>query len=230
MKAVNVSSPSDVSQNALNKLTKGPLITFFLSMLKMYEKNVSMCKSAAAKLDHMKNEKINLQKQLIDFQSEQMNSVKKTVETEMKTWAEVAKKNITQSKVVTTKTVKEAVRAANEEEERSKNLIVYGVSESEDSDWNEIYNNKLNEVVKSIHETTVTDGSLPTALNVYRLGKKEPNKTRPIKAEFGSSIDVDTILKNAHKLKANSDFKSVYLSPNRTKEQRAAHSKLVEHI
>ena len=150
----------------------------------------------------------------------------------MKTWAVVAKKNITQSKVVTTKMVKEAIRAANEEEERSKNLIVivYGVSEGEDSDWNVTYNNKLNEVVKSIHETTVTDGSLPTALNVYRLGKKEPNKTRPIKAEFGSFIDVDTILKNAHKLKANSDFKSVYLSPDRTKEQRVAHSKLVKQM
>ena len=74
MKAVSVSSPSDISQSALNKLNKGPLITFFLSMLKMYEKNVSMCKSAAVKLDHMKNEKIDLQKQLIDFQSEQMNS------------------------------------------------------------------------------------------------------------------------------------------------------------
>ena len=35
------------------------------------------------------------------------------------------KKNMTQRKVLTTKTVKEAVKAANEEEERSRNLIMY---------------------------------------------------------------------------------------------------------
>ena len=54
-----------------------------------------------------------------------MSSVQKTVKTELqKSWVDVAKKNIAQSKAVTAKTVKEAVRAVNEEEERAKNLIV----------------------------------------------------------------------------------------------------------
>ena len=43
----------------------------------------------------------------------------------LESWAAVVKKNMTQRKVLTTKTVKEAVKAANEEEERSKNLIMY---------------------------------------------------------------------------------------------------------
>ena len=51
-----------------------------------------------------------------------------------------------------------------------------------------------------------------------------------MKAEFRSSSDVDDILKNAHKLKANSELKSVYRSPDRTKEQRSAHGKLVNQI
>ena len=45
--------------------------------------------------------------------------------------------------------------------------------------------------------------------------------------DFRSSSDLDEILKNAYKLKTNSELKSVYLSPDRTKEQRSAHSKLV---
>ena len=48
--------------------------------------------------------------------------------------------------------------------------------------------------------------------------------------EFRNSSDMDIILKKAHKLKANSELKSVYLSLDRTKEQRSAHSKLVDRM
>ena len=76
----------------------------------------------------------------------------------------------------------------------------------------------------------MADGSFPGLVNVYRIGKKEPSKTRPIKVQFDSSSEVEVILKHAHKLKAVSEFKTVYLSPDRTKEQRLAHSKLVKKM
>jgi hypothetical protein len=38
---------------------------------------------------------------------------------------------------------------------------------------------------------------------------------------------VDIILRRAHKMKQHSDLKSVYVLSDRTKEQRAIHSKLV---
>ena len=38
---------------------------------------------------------------------------------------------------------------------------------------------------------------------------------------------MDIILRGAHKIKQYSDLKSVYVSPDKTKEQRAIHSKLV---
>ena len=231
MKAVSVSSPSDINQSSLNKLNKAPLQNFLVSIVSLYDKNVNLCKSAAVKCDQLQTEQIALQKQLLDSQNDQITSVQKTVQSEMKSWADVARKNVTQSKVLTAKTVKEAVRAVNEEEERSRNLIIYGVSEGEEGDWSNIYSTEtLNEVVKSVHEATVADGSFHNVDNVYRLGKKVPDKTRPIKVEFISSSDVDAILKNAYKLKANSDLKSVYLSPDRTKEQRSAHGKLVNQM
>jgi predicted transglutaminase-like protease len=43
-------------------------------------------------------------------------------------------------------------------------------------------------------------------------------------------VNTKYILKNAQKLKANSELKSVYLSPDRTKEQRSAHGKLVNQM
>ena len=70
----------------------------------------------------------------------------------------------------------------------------------------------------------------PKIKAISRIGQFNQDKSRPIKVEFNSSSTVANILKNARKLKLNSDFKSVYLSPDRTKEQRAAHSKLVKQM
>ena len=138
MKAVGASSPSDINQSSLQKLNKAPLQTFLVNIVSLYDKNISLCKSAAAKCDQLKSEQIELQKQLINAQNDQIAAVQKTVKTEMKSLADIAKKNLTQSKVVTAKTVKEAVRAVNEEIERSRNLIIYGVAEGEEDDWNEV--------------------------------------------------------------------------------------------
>ena len=44
-----------------------------------------------------------------------------------------------------------------------------------------------------------------------------------------SFSDVDIILRNTHKLKTNENFKSVYLAPERTKEQRRLHSGIIKH-
>ena len=62
------------------------------------------------------------------------DSVQKTVKSEMKSWADVIKKNSAQNNQLTTKTVKEAVRSVNEGEERSRNLIIYGVKETEEGE------------------------------------------------------------------------------------------------
>ena len=67
MKAMNVSSTSEMSQKSLEKtLNKGPLSTFLSSFVKLYEKNLNICKLAAVRIDCLKDEKIELQRQIID--------------------------------------------------------------------------------------------------------------------------------------------------------------------
>lgn len=105
--------------------------------------------------------------------------------------------------------------------------IVYNVSESQDGDFED---KVLEDAVKSIHEAAVANGSFPNAVSIYRLGKKHENKTRPIRVEFGTSSDVDVILRNAHKLRVTHEFKSVYLSPDGTKEQRLNRNKFVQKM
>ena len=78
-----------------------------------------------------------------------------------------------------------------------------------------------------MHESATADGSKPAIVDIYRLGERVADKIRPIKVELKSSSDVDIILRGAYKLRKLGDLKSVYVSPDRTKEQRATHSKLV---
>ena len=104
------------------------------------------------------------------------------------------------------KTAKQTVRSVNEEEERSRNLIIYGVKETKEGE--DVLNvDTLPAFIRSVK----VNCEFPDLLEVCRIGEKVPEKTRPIKVQFESSSDVDIILRNAHKLKTNVDFKSVYL-------------------
>ncbi|KAL5265759.1 hypothetical protein ACHWQZ_G006463 [Mnemiopsis leidyi] len=132
---------------------------------------------------------------------------------------------------VVTKVVKEAVKAVGQEEEKSKNLIIYGIEEDEDLEADPDLNEKvMNEVVKSICGLTIDDGLAPKVKAICRIGQFDVNKSRPIRAQFINSRTVDTILKNASRLKTKPSLKSVYVLPDRTKEQRAAHAKLVHKM
>ena len=56
-------------------------------------------------------------------------------------WADAVKKKRAQNnQFVQKQTVKEAVRSVSEEEERSRNLIIYGVKETKEGEWEDIFN------------------------------------------------------------------------------------------
>ena len=105
------------------KLNKNDLTEIVLRLVKAYEKNLNICKSAAVKIDQLKSDQIENQKKLMEIQDKQIYSVQQTVKTELKTWADVAKQGIT-SKPITKQTVKEAVKSVNDEEKRSRCLLI----------------------------------------------------------------------------------------------------------
>ena len=93
LKAVNVSTTSELNETVMmQKLNKNPLAKFVETLTNLIEKNIELCKSAAGKIDQLKSEKIADQKLLIEIQQGQINSVQDTVKSEMKTWADIAKK------------------------------------------------------------------------------------------------------------------------------------------
>ena len=221
LEATNGLSTGDLTQGALNKLTKSTLSDFVRSLVSTVECNIELCKSAASKIDAIQTEQIETQKKMLDLQREQMGTVDKTVKTELKSWADVVTSKINQTQSITTTTVKEAVRTVNDEEHRSKNYIIYGYDEIEDAEEDP------REIVKEVYEKA---GCLvPEILDIYRIGKKTSGKTRPIKVEMSDSGDVRFILKHAYKLR-ESNLRSVYVAPDRTREERIAHSNLVKEM
>ncbi|KAL5264420.1 hypothetical protein ACHWQZ_G005491 [Mnemiopsis leidyi] len=228
LKAVNVSCASEVSESALMKLNKNPLAQIVNSLVSLIEQNVELCKCAAGKMDQLKSDKIADQKLLIELQKNQINSVQETVKSEMKSWADVVKKNVNlnqrNAKPLTENSVKQAVRAVHEEKKRSKNLMIYGYQEKEkEADF---------EVTKTVKEVLndIDIYPAPHIHEAYRIGKKEQGKNRPIKVELESADDVDIALRRARYLKDSDRFQHVYIGPDRTKENQLAHNELVKQM
>ena len=92
-----VSTTSDLSVTVLDKLRKADLISAVLSLVTVCENNVDLCKSAAEKIDELKDSKMSYQKEIIEAQKSQLNSVQKTVKTELKSWSDVVKKGCSQN-------------------------------------------------------------------------------------------------------------------------------------
>ena len=164
------------------------------------------------------------QKLLIELQQAQMNSVQETVKSEMKSWADVVKKTNVQrnAKQLTENSVKQAVRAVDEEKQRSRNLMIYGCQEKEKEAAFEI-----TKTAKDVFDDAAVF-PMPRICQTYRIGKtkKEQGKIRPIKVVLESIDEVDFVLERARNLKDSDKFKQVYLGPDRTKENHLAHNKL----
>ena len=215
LKTARVTSTKELNENVLMKLSKNCLTDIALRLVQLHEKNLNTCKSAAIKLDQLKTDQIENQKKLLQIQDLKMDSVQQTVKTELKSWADVARTGLG-VKPVTANTVKEAMRSVNEDEKRSRCLLIHGVEEKDDEEPCKIFH----EVCRKMNFNP------PKLVDSFRVGRKTPGKTRPVKIEMKHPTDVLVLLKNAGKLKTT-DFRSVFLSPDRNKQEQAAHSKLV---
>lgn len=76
---------------------------------------------------------------------------------------------------------------------RSKNVIMFNVPESSGNSHPEIMSEDLNKVKSILHNVSNVDTS---QIKLYRLGKKDTNKTRPIKIELPDKYQARTVLQN----------------------------------
>jgi hypothetical protein len=108
------------------------------------------------------------------------------------------------------------IAEALEQEKRKKNVIIYNLTSSNDSDTSRVES-------LLVHVT----GNPPPALSCRRLGKIIAGKTRPVLVEFSHESDVRYVLRQAHHLKnMQTEWPHVSIAPDRTKKQQEAYRQL----
>ncbi len=175
-------------------------------------------------LNKLKDEKITDQKSIIKLQAKliekkdgELDTVKNVVQSEIKSYSSVVMD--TCNRALAPKKMKVAMKKVSEDEDRSKNLIIYGLKEDDD----ETPETKVSEVLNHLNEK-------PKISNCCRVGKESIGKVRPVKFTLSSSDLVRQILRKTKLLKEVEGCKTIYIYPDRSVEDRLAYNKLTEEL
>ena len=160
---------------------------------------------------------IQLQSELIGKKNEELCSVKDTVETELKSYSSVLKESC--SAALTPQKIASAVKQVNAQEDRSKNVIIFGLAEGQ----TEHVESKVSEILNLLEEK-------PKVSDCRRIGQHQPGKPRPIKFKVRNSDIVHQILRRAKRLKDIEGYKTVFISPDRSPEERISRQALVGEL
>ena len=143
-----------------------------------------------------------------------VGSVQSTVKEELQSYATVVKNSCSAS--LAPAKIQAAMRKVSTEEDRSRNLIVYGLDE--DADEN------TEEAALTVIQYT---GEKPKLVACRRLGERTGDKGRPIKVTFQSGEMARSVLAKSANLRQVEGYSRVYLGPDRTFEQRKERKRLL---
>jgi hypothetical protein len=203
----------------------------------MYHRSKALTVSAASKIEELNGQLIQnqqkvivLQEQVMKSNDEQLVSVQSTVRDEMasiqtavksefSSWSKVAERNKTNVPTFTQAKLKEAVRSAVVEEDRSRNFVIFNKEEVEEED-----------VARTVSDVLDDMSEKPRIIECRRVGKPQHGKPRPIKVKLTSCDAVSHILWRAKALKSSDRNKSTFIGPDRTVEEREVHRALVVQL
>ena len=234
LSTLNVRELSDIRRNALKAANKDIAVDLAMTLASMLDRSVELLRSASADLDCMKREQLESQSKLLKVQdelsvkkSDQLDAVKNTVEEKMSSWAAVVKKNSGTNKV-SQKEMKKAVKCAINESDREYNVVMFNVEEQEEEDPSETCDvDTALDIMNSAGLVAVEGEGRFTA---ERIGTFDKDKKRPLKVKFDFKSMAFSLLAKAKNLKDNEEYGQVFIVPDRSREERIEHRKLVEQL
>ena len=231
--AVNVTSAN------CKQAMKPTLVALFTEAFHLVRFQADKMKQMKAELSSTKsqlieNQKwvISLQEQIIDSKDSQLEAVKTVVETsvesnlkeQFKSYSAAAAENVMVCQadadgLSNPATLRKVVKSVVQEEDRSKNVIIFGLQE------------RKGENIEECVEEIFQDIGLKPKLQAVRVGivSKETTK-RPVKVSFSSSSLVYEALRQARKLRHSEKFSKVFVRPDRSEEERARDKVLVQEL
>jgi hypothetical protein len=237
MEQVGCLAPVDVTSTACKKAMKDTLALLFAESFHYVRFQTEKVKQLKAELSSTKSKLIenqqwviSLQEQLIDCKDKQLEGVETVVKTsvesnlkeQFKSYSEAAAENVmvcSTDGLADQKTLKKVVKSVVEEEDRSRNVIIFGLPEEKQ----EIVCERVQDIFKEI-------GLKPT-LQASRVGKTaKENANRPVKVSLSNASTVYQILSQARKLRHSAKFSKVFVRPDRSEEERASDRLLVQEL
>ena len=233
LSVVNRKKIKDLSDKVLNsnQVKKIDLATAILNLVNVLDSTHGVLKCASVKIenllaDQVEDKKliIQLQRELNHSKNEEVAAVQSTVKSEIKkSFADIVTSGKSSPVGITTEKIQQAVKSVVNEDKRSRNLVIFGLQE-------EGPNEKLRTHVSNMMKEFIED--VPCMRDVVRIGAagSGPRSRRPVKVTFESKESAVLVLSCAKKLRQLSDFKSVYISPDRSAEERVARRRLVSEL
>ena len=196
--------------------------TFDSSRVAM-EKLKSELIAAQRSVVKLQKQVMDAQEQLLRKQTEQLQEMSTVVDTAVdngiRSYSQALSRTIKDSvPVLSERTLKKVVQEAVTDEDRSRNVVVFGLSEeaSEDLDC------KITSLFNDIEEKP--------SFEAVRIGEQSDDTNRPVKVCLRNTETVHRILQKAKNLRKSATHSKVYVQPDRSPEERAKHRELVAEM
>ena len=232
-------SHQDVAVEKLSKpgISKDTLAKILFEGYQMVYSHRDKFESSRVCVEKLKSELIaaqrsvvKLQQQLLDFQekllktqTEQLQGMSTVVDTAvdkgMRSYSQVLSRTIKNSvPVLSEQTLKKVVQEAVTDEDRSRNIVVFGLTDEATEDLD----SKISSLFSDIEEKP--------SFEAVRIGEQLEETNRPVKISLRNSETVHRILQKAKNLRKTATHKTVYVQPDRSPEERAKHRELVTEM
>lgn len=174
-----------------------------------------------------KEDVIRLQKKVIEMKDDSLakvqsaveSTVVSTVKSEFKSYSAAAGSgnSAAPAPVFSRTDLRKVMKVAADEEDRSRNVMVFGLREDS--------NESLEATVSDIFEEI---GEKPRLVYAARLGKRDESVSRPVMVTLGSSATAKQVLYRASGLKGCEKWGGrIFIGPDRTRDERKARNQLV---
>lgn len=128
--------------------------------------------------------------------------------------------------------INDSVRELNDRQQRQKNIMIFGVGEAVATDAQTKRELDINAATDVILQAC--PGASLEDIRVFRVGREDSAKNRPIKVILKSTGDAKTILQHAKELKQRDAYKNITIrhdnTPKQMMEYRAVKSSLVTRL
>ena len=179
-------------------------------------------------------------KKILQYVSENINENSKSLSIstkKLKSYADVLESkqsdianNTSVTSIKTIKsTIKNVIRENKFREDRSKNVIIFGVEEMYDEKDLPNHVEQVESVMNTIEGRSECEHRI-FVHHVARIGEKSPGKTRPIRVTLTEKYMVHDTLKYCKMLRGTKKYKNVYISMDRSPEQQKVHKELITRL